>query len=69
MLKILSSTFKFKLTGNVRNNRGIARAPPGRLGATPWAAPERKEDNKSFDVYQGYSVRGLGGLIRLNLYP
>ena len=21
---------------------GIARAPPGRLGATPWAAPERE---------------------------
>ena len=23
-----------------RNSLGIARAPPGRLGATPWAAPE-----------------------------
>ena len=47
---------------SARNNRGIARAPPGRLGATPWAAPERKEDNKSFENNAGSGSRARPAL-------
>ena len=45
-----------------RNNLGIARAPPGRLGATPWAAPEGQENNKSLENNAGSGSRARPAL-------
>ena len=45
-----------------RNNLGIARAPPGRLRATPWAVPEGKEDNKSLENNAGSGSRARPAL-------
>ena len=53
-------TIIFESIATCRNSLDIARAPPGRLGATPWAAPEgpgRHEDNKSLENNAGSGSR------------